>query len=369
MEKGSPELGGVWKRVVVVGGGVAGSLIAKSLQFHGDVTLIDPKEYFEIPWASLRSMVEPTFAERSVIYHKDYLTNGRVIVGKAINISNSQVLTSEGHQVTYDYLVIATGHNGSFPKTRSDRLNEFQADHEEIKSADSILIVGGGPTGVELAAEIAVDFPEKKVTLVHEGSRLLEFMGPKAADKALEWLKSRRVEVKLRQSIDLNNCSEESKTFVTSSGETIRADHLLVCTGKPPGSAWMRESVLKDSIDSFGRLRVDENLRVKGCKNIFAVGDITDIKEIKQGYLAQKHALVAAKNLKVMMVGGQERKMTSYKPNFVKVIVSLGRHDAVAQFSLTTLIGLVPGLIKSKDLFVGKTRKQLGLDPRILPHY
>lgn len=152
------------------------------------------------------------------------------------------------------------------------------AEQEEIKSADSILIVGGGPVGVELAAEIAVDFPEKKVTLVHEGYRLLEFMGPKGADKALEWLKSRRVEVKLRQSVDLNNISEESKIFVTSSGEKIRADLFFLCTGKPPGSAWLKETVLKDSLDSFGRIKVDENLRVKGYKNVFAVGDITDIK-------------------------------------------------------------------------------------------
>lgn len=369
MEKRSPELSGVWKRVVVVGGGVAGSLIAKSLQFHGDVTLIDPKEYFEIPWASLRSKVEPTFAERSLIYHKDYLTNGRLVVGKAINISSSQVLTSEGRQIAYDYLVIATGHNDSFPINRSSRLKEFQAEHDEIKAADSILIVGGGPTGVELAAEIAVDFPEKKVTLVHEGSRLLEFIGPKAADKALEWLKSKRVEVKLRQSVDLNNCSEESKTFVTSTGEIIRADHLFVCTGRPVGSAWLKETMLKDSLDRSGRLKVDENMRVKGYKNIFGVGDITDIKEIKQGYLGQKHVAVAEKHLKVMMSGGDERKMGSYKPHSsVKVVVSLGRQDAVAQFPWITSIGLVPGLIKSKDLFVGKTRKQLGLDPRIVDH-
>lgn len=65
------------------------------------------------------------------------------------------------------------------------------------------------------------------------------------------------------------------------------------------------------------------------------------------------------------MSGGKESKMASYKPQPVKVMVSLGRRDAVAQYPLTTLIGLVPGLIKSKDLFVGKTRKQLGLDPRI----
>ncbi|KAL0417551.1 UNVERIFIED_CONTAM: Apoptosis-inducing factorA [Sesamum radiatum] len=307
-------MGGVWKRVVVVGAGVAGSLIAKSLQFQADLTLIDPKEYFEIPWASLRAKVEPSFAERSLIYHKDYLTNGRLVVSKAISISDSQVLTAEGRLVTYDYLVIATGHNDPLPKTKSERLKEYQTEHERIRSASSVLIVGGGPAGVELAGEIAVDFPEK-VVLVHEGSRLLEFIGPKAADKTLEWLKSKRVE-----------------------------------------RGWV------------GRLKVDENLRVKGFKNIFAIGDITDVREIKQGYLAQKHALIAAKNLKVMMRGEKEKKMASYKPHSIKVVVSLGRQDAVAQFPLTTLIGLVPGFIKSKDLFVGKTRKQLGLDPHLVDY-
>ncbi|KAG8387439.1 hypothetical protein BUALT_Bualt02G0021500 [Buddleja alternifolia] len=366
MAEKPPEMEGVWKRVAVVGGGVAGSLIAKSLQFLADVTLIDPKEYFEIPWASLRSMVEPSFAERSLIYHKDYLTNGRLVVSKAIDISNSQVLTAEGRLVTYDYLVIATGHNDFFPKTRSERLKEYRAENEEIRSANSILIVGGGPNGVELAAEIAVDFPDKKVVLVHKGSRLLEFIGPKAADKTLQWLKSKKVEVKLGQSVDLNESSEGSKTYVTSNGEVIKADCCFMCTGKPPGSAWLQETMLKDSIDGFGRLKVDENLRVKGYKNVFAIGDITDVKEIKQGYLAQKHALIAAKNLKLLMNGGKEDKMASYKTNSTKVIVSLGRQDAVAQFPLTTLIGLVPGFIKSKDLFVGKTRKQLGLDSRIL---
>lgn len=72
-------------------------------------------------------MVEPSFAARSVIYHKDYLTNGRLLVSKVINISKSEVLTEEGHQVAYDYLVIATGHNDTFPKTRTERLKEYYA--------------------------------------------------------------------------------------------------------------------------------------------------------------------------------------------------------------------------------------------------
>lgn len=152
------------------------------------------------------------------------------------------------------------------------------AENEKIKAAHSILIVGGGPTGVELAAEIAVDFPEKKVTLVHDGSRLLEFIGPKAADKTLNWLRSKNVEVKLEQSVDQQRSSEGSKTYITSAGETIKADCHFLCTGKPLASAWLKETIFKDNLDGFGRIKVDDNLRVKGWKNVFAIGDIADIK-------------------------------------------------------------------------------------------
>ncbi|PON47268.1 FAD/NAD(P)-binding domain containing protein [Trema orientale] len=357
------DLGGQGRRVVVIGGGVAGSLLAKSIQFHSDLTLIDEKEYFEIPWASLRAMVEPPFGERSVINHKDYLTNARVVASSAINITETEVLTAEGRLIGYDYLVIATGHTESVPKTRAERLNQYQAECEKINSARSILIVGGGPTGVELAGEIAVDFPDKLLTLVHNGSRLLEFIGLKAADKTLNWLTSKKVEVKLEQSVSLNDISDGGKVFQTSGGESLKADCHFVCTGRPLGSTWLKGTLLKSSLDNRGRLMVDENLRVKGRKNIFAIGDITDIPEIKQGYLAQKHALVAAKNLKLLMTGEEGRKLEIYRPSSIKAIVSLGRRDAVAQLPFTTVCGSVPGMIKSRDLFVGKTRKKLGLDP------
>lgn len=75
---------------------------------------------------------------------------------------------------------------------------------------------------------------------------------------------------------------------------------------------------------------------------------------------------MAAINLKLLMGGGKESKMASYEPRSTKAIVSLGRREAVAQLSFTTTIGHIPGMIKSKDLFVGKTRKRLGLDPQIV---
>lgn len=147
--------------------------------------------------------------------------------------------------------------------------------NKTIKSANSILVVGGGPTGVELASEIAVDFPDKKVKLVHRGSRLMEFIGYKASRKALDWLTSRKVEVILGQSVDMNSISDG--VYRTSGGETFTADIHFDCTGKKMGSSWLKETHLQDSIDIHGRLMVDANLRVKGHKNIFGIGDITDI--------------------------------------------------------------------------------------------
>lgn len=86
---------------------------------------------------------------------------------------------------------------------------------------------------------------------------------------------------------------------------------------------------------------------------------------MKQGYIAENHANVVVKNIKAMMSGGKKKKMSNYKPGPEIAIVSLGRKDSVAQFPFVTVVGCLPGLIKSKDLFVGKTRKARGLNPKL----
>lgn len=72
-------------------------------------------------------MVEPSFAERSVIHHKDYLTNGRLITSRAINIKDDEVMTADGCSIAYDYLVVATGHNDPIPETITERLKQYQS--------------------------------------------------------------------------------------------------------------------------------------------------------------------------------------------------------------------------------------------------
>ncbi|KAF8641911.1 hypothetical protein HU200_067621 [Digitaria exilis] len=355
-------------RVVIVGGGIAGALLAKTLQNHADVVLIDPKEYFEIPWANLRAKVDPAAVERTVVPHTDYLTHAKVVTASAVGIDDSVVLTSIGRAVAYDFLVIATGRTCTRPQKQSDRLEMFQRDKDRIDGAASVLVVGGGPIGVELAAEIVMTCPDKRVTVVHGGPRLLKVMGPRASAKALEWLRSKNVTVLLDQTVDLTGASpdgsDETRSFTTSAGETVEADCHFVCTGRPVASGWLKGSFIEEHTDEEGHIKVDDHLRVGGLKNVFAVGDITDVPEAKQGHLAQRQAMVVSRNLRLLVKGGacKEEKLHRYKPcPKAPITVTLGRRDALAELPFMTLIGHIPGAVKPRDLFISRTRRMMGL--------
>ncbi|KAK9735129.1 hypothetical protein RND81_04G185400 [Saponaria officinalis] len=283
------------KNVMIVGGGMAGAALAKHLQNDVDVTLIDPKDYFEITWATLRSMVDLSFAERSLIYYKEFLPKVKLVTSLAKNITQTEVVTANGDRIPYDYLVLATGHVHTDPVIRHDSLLKYQATYDKIRSSRSILIIGGGPTGVELAGEIAIQFPDKKITLVNRGSRLLQFIGPKASQKALDWLTSKKVDVLLNQTVTTLDSSSDG-VYKTSDGETIVADAYFNCTGKPLGSSWMKDAILKDSLDTQGTLKVDKYFKVMGHKNVFAIGDITNVPQEPQGHLGVSHHFSSAWN-------------------------------------------------------------------------
>eukprot|EP00246_Nothoceros_aenigmaticus_P008818 TRINITY_DN2390_c0_g1_i1.p1 TRINITY_DN2390_c0_g1~~TRINITY_DN2390_c0_g1_i1.p1 ORF type:complete len:354 (-),score=66.34 TRINITY_DN2390_c0_g1_i1:317-1378(-) len=348
------------KKVVVVGGGVGGSLVAKKLELVADVTLIDPKDYFEVPYAGLRVIVEPEFAEKSTFLHSEYLKTATHVLGSASSVSDEHVVTSDGRSIPYDFLVISSGSAFTGPATRSERLNDIKADNSKVIGASSILIVGGGPVGVELAGEIVTDFPTKKVTLVQSGSRLLEFIGPKASTKTLDWLVSKKVEVILDDRVEFEDGSSAAPTS-TKNGKPLSATAHFVTVGRKVGSAWLKESSLSSLLDQDGRLKVGETLAVEGKTNIFAVGDITNIKENKQGYSAGTHAGVVVKNIKTLIKTPDAKKLATYKASKPLAIVSLGRKSAVAQLPIGTFLGKFPAALKSKNLFVDDTRKKLGV--------
>lgn len=90
------------------------------------------------------------------------------------------------------------------------------------------------------------------------------------------------------------------------------------------------------------------------------------MQEIKQGYLASIHAEVVAENIKKLIKdpNTNSKNLKSYTRMKTPMgIVSLGRRDALMQLSCGTFLGCLPGLVKNKDLFVGKAREGLGLKP------
>lgn len=72
-------------------------------------------------------MVEPSFANRTVINHSEYLRQAHVITSAATGISGNEVITAQGQVIAYDYLVIATGHAGSGAFTKAEKLNHYEA--------------------------------------------------------------------------------------------------------------------------------------------------------------------------------------------------------------------------------------------------
>ncbi|GJY61602.1 FAD/NAD(P)-binding oxidoreductase family protein [Tanacetum coccineum] len=176
-------------------------------------------------------MAEPTFVERLLIQHKDYLAGSCLVVSNVIDISDSDILTSEGRLVPYDYLVIATGHGAPLPKTRAERLKQYQA--------------------------------------VHKGYWLLEFLGVKASKKTLDWLQSKHIEVKLEQTLNLEDLADGSKLYKTSAGETIKANCVFLCLGKPLASSWLKNTIVRDSLDANESMIVDENFKSQGAQEYF----------------------------------------------------------------------------------------------------
>lgn len=355
------------KRIVIAGGGLAGSTLAHLLQDHADVTLVDSKDYFEIRWAALRGYVEPKLAEKIVIPHAQYLPKARVVVGTLAGASDRDVTLADGTVVLFDLLVITTGSQPDPSRTFKERIAGIERENKLIRAARSVLIVGGGPVGVEMAGEIKTDFPDKTITIVHAGERLIEFLAPPASQKALKWLQAKGIGVMFGDRLDVEHgvTSLGPGSYTTRKGVKMDADYVFFATGSRPDSSWLKESFAR-ALGPDDRLKVDGYFVVEGHPNVFALGDITDIKEAKQGYFAVAHAKMLAANLKKTgfappAEATKAKGLKSYKAGPSIGIVSLGRAQGLAQLPFGTFTGFLPTKLKSKDLFVPKVRADLGL--------
>jgi NADH:ubiquinone reductase (H+-translocating) len=367
------------KRVVIVGCGFAGLTLGRKLKNSGfQVVIIDKHNYHQFPplfYQVASAGLEATsvlFPLRKIFQkYKDYHIRKAEV--KGVDSINNQLLTSAG-VVDYDYLVLAHGATNSFfgsvqmqqhskaMKTitevidlRNNLLMNFEnalvaTDISERDMLLNIVIIGGGPSGVEIAGALAEmntyvlpkDYPElintrARIYLIEAADRLLNMMSAKSSEKAKEFLEKSGVRV-LTQT-KATGC--DAQTVFIEPGENIR-------TGMIIWTAGIKGNVVKglnpDSYSRNGRLIVDNYNKLKGYENIYALGDIAfmSVEKYPKGHpqvaqVAIQQAKTLAKNLERISINKPQKE---FRYRDLGTMATIGKNLAVVELPFISFQGI-----------------------------
>lgn len=215
--------------------------------------------------------------------------------------------------LAYDVLVIATGVSNGF--WRHDRVEDLDAIDAGLRSVDeqlgaarTIAIVGGGPTGVSSAANLARRHPGKDVHLFFAPELPLPGYHPKARERIERELHDAGVHLhpghraEVPEGFDGDRLTSEPVAW-TSGQEPFAADVVLWATGRVrPHTSFLPASML----DEDGFVRVDEHLQVPGHPGVFAVGDVA-ASDPNRSSARNWGFLVVARNVRALAAGRPER--------------------------------------------------------------
>jgi len=371
-------------RVVIIGGGFAGLKLAKCLK-NADVqaVLIDKNNYhtfqpllYQVATAGMdaESIASPF---REIFHHQNNFLFRMAEVSK-INPIQHFIETSIGI-VSFDYLVIASGANTNFfgledikrhaidLKGVSEALNLKYLILENFEQAlltnneamaerlMNIVIVGGGPTGVELAGAFGElknyifpkDYPEldihrMQIHIIDMEDRLLKSLSERSSRFAERSLKEFNINVCLNTKVE----SYDGKTIILSSGKKLNTRTMIWAAGV---SGNRIQGLDSKQFTPSGRIKVDRFNRAVGYENIFAIGDtaIMISEQYPKGHpmlapVAIQQADALAANLKRILIK-QEMKPFVYKD--YGVMATIGRNRAVVDLKFLKLNGAVAWLI------------------------
>ncbi|KIF77233.1 oxidoreductase [Streptomyces sp. 150FB] len=314
------------QKVVVIGGGYAGVKLARELDETAQVTLIDRKEAFFHRIASLRASVDDAWTHAPFVPYDKLLDHGKVLLAKAVAIRPAErdVVLATGEHLPYDVLVVATGADYQEPArftgtTVEEAAKAFRAHQQQTAQARSILVVGGGPSGVELTAQLRQTYPNARLTLAHSGSVLLSSSKSlRLGRRAQAWLEGHGVTVLLDTFV---SASGGSSRFQDQAGNAMGADVAFWTTGTTPNTLWLRLAGHGGWLDAGGHVKVDSHLRVLGHRDIFAIGDVNDVAEAKLSPSAMAQGDAAAHNIRAYLQRGSKhgKQPQPYKPAPVRL--------------------------------------------------
>jgi NADH dehydrogenase FAD-containing subunit len=323
--------------VVVIGGGYGGINVARALDDHADVTLVEPKDAFVHNIAALRALVEPTWLPRIFLPYDHLLKHGIVLRDRASHVDAEQIVLASGHRLRPDFIVLATGSSYPFPAKSDalstvDAMGHYRAAHANLARATRVMLLGAGAVGLELAGEIAAGWPDKHIVLVDVADQIL----PGPYDQRLRDELNRQLDDLGVQRVMGNALAHppdtspgEARTFRvrTTAGTWIEADIWFRCYGVAPVTGYLGDE-LAAARDQGGYLRVSPQLQVVGFERVYALGDIADV-DVNKAAVASRQAQVVAANIQAQLSGADER--TTYTPGPPVIILPLGPTGGAGQ--------------------------------------
>lgn len=362
--------------IVILGGGFAGMNLAKRLDRNiYEVKVVDRNNYhsfpplfyqiassaLDVPSISFPFRREFKKTDGEISYHMGHVKN--------IDLEAKKVETSY-ETLKYDKLVIAAGStnnyfgmagleekvfgiktSGEASHTRDEILDRLERgcmekNPDRRKELLSFLVIGGGPAGVEIAGALGemkrdvlpreypeIDPEDMTITLVEGADRLLSAFDSKLSQKAYVYLTQLLVDIRLNTVMK----GYDNKMVSFEDGHEEYWETLIWTAGvkgEPmPG-------IPNEMVGKGGRIIVDAFNRVKGCDNVFALGDIAlmQTERYPNGHpqLAQP-AIQQAKNLAYNLNHGEMRREFNY--NDKGTMATIGRNKAIAQIGKMTFSG------------------------------
>ncbi|MDO4243458.1 MAG: FAD-dependent oxidoreductase [Actinomyces sp.] len=361
-------------RVTIVGGGYGGITLAKALDEVAEVTLVEQKDSFVNHAAALRAAVDRQWADKIFMPYDRLLLRGRVVQGTVLGVTGTTVQVSGLGAIGADHLVLATGTAYPFPAKHLDSSSvvaraRIERTHANLEQATRVLVAGAGDVGIELVGEITSAFPGIAVTLLESGEEILPAKdyepGLRAAIAAQ--LAERGVEFitgdKLASLPPVDPGVLSPFRVMTKGGRRIEADMWFRAYGASAATGFLGADY--DDIRRYdGTIRVDEHLRVIGHPGVWAIGDITDVRETKRADAARAHAAVVADNIRSLLAG--QEPTATYTPLPEHVILPLGPDGGASQVldgGRRVVLGPEEtSRFKGEDLYLGLISAQLGLD-------
>ena len=355
------------KIIIIIGAGFAGLRLSQDLENSNyEILLLDKNNYHQfqpLMYQVATARLEPasiSFPLRKVFQHSK---NVRIRIADVISIdTNNQVVNTTISNFEYDYLIIAFGCSTNYfgnktiekfaypmksvPEAiqlRNRILQTFEdalvANPEQIESLMNFVIVGGGPTGVELAGALAEmkknilpkDYPDKdfsKLTIyLLEGTEfVLSPMSDDARKMSRKYLEELGVIVKTSTFVS----NYDGENVILQNGDIIKAKNVIWAAGII-GNAL--EGIPKESITKGNRIIVDRFNAVEKLKNVYAIGDIAFMTTPKypNGHpqvasVAIEQAKVLAKNLKYKLINKETKQ---YEYHDKGSMATIGKRKAV----------------------------------------